>query len=568
SIEGIIGSAFNDTLVGSNSSETLSGGDGNDTISGFVGDDTLNGGNGNDTLNGGTGADTVDGGAGTDTFTYANSTGGVTAWLDGTAGSGNEATGDRITGVEILIGSAFDDTLWGTAGADTLQGGNGNDVLVGGAGADVLDGGAGTDSASFANSTTAITASFATGSLVVSAADAVGDTYTSIEGVVGSALGDTLRGGTGIELLDGGLGDDTLYGSAGADTLTGGGGFDTIDYSASSAAITVRLDGTASSGGDAAGDILSGIEQVIGTSLADSFFGTGADETFRGGGGDDTMTGGAGNDTLYGEAGNDLLGGGLGSDVLDGGAGTDTATYANSALGVAANLADSAFNTNEAAGDTYTSIENLIGSAFNDRLTGDGAANVLDGGAGNDRLAGGAGADTLIGGAGTDIADYSQAGAGVALTLGAGGAGTGTGSGGEAAGDTLSGIESVLGSSFADSFTLTLGAGFSVDGGAGVDTVALAANAGTVSSAQLAGVLSRVETIDFTASGTNASLTVDASFIQGVAGAGNASQLTVDFNAGDTLQIANGSFYTQNGSDYTFYSDSSLTTTVAQLSVI
>jgi phenylalanyl-tRNA synthetase beta chain len=55
---------------------------------------------------------------------------------------------------------------------------------------------------------------------------------------------------------------------------------------------------------------------------------------------------------------------------------------------------------------------------------------------------------------------------------------------------------------------------------------------------------------------------------QGVATAGNASRLTLDFNAGDTLQIASGAIYTQSGNDYTFYSDSSMTTTVAQLSVV
>lgn len=116
-------------------------------------------------------------------------------------------------------------------------------------------------------------------------------------------------------------------------------------------------------------------------------------------------------------------------------------------------------------------------------------------------------------------------------------------------------------------FTLALGYSFSIDGGGGSDSVAIAENAGAVSSAQLASVLSRVETIDFTAGGTNANLTEDAAFIQGVAGAGNASQLTLAFDAGDTLQIANGTFYTQTGNDYTFYSDSSMTTTVAQLTV-
>ncbi len=37
-------------------------------------------------------------------------------------------------------------------------------------------------------------------------------------------------------------------------------------------------------------------------------------------------------------------------------------------------------------GDTYNGIENLVGSAFDDQLTGDASANVLRGGSGNDDL--------------------------------------------------------------------------------------------------------------------------------------------------------------------------------------
>lgn len=249
--------------------------------------------------------------------------------------------------------------------------------------------------------------------------------------------------------------------------------------------------------------------------------------------------------------------------MLNGGAGSDTASYANASVGVAANLSDSAFNTNEAAGDSYAAIENLTGSAFNDKLTGDGGANVLDGGAGNDTLVGGAGADVLTGGAGTDIADYTGAGGAIGVTLGTGGSGTA----GDAAGDTLTGIERVLGSAFNDGFALSLGNGWTLDGGAGSDSVALAANSGSISAAQLTGVLGHVETIDFTSSGTSANLTVDASFIQSLAGAGNASALTFHFDADDSLSVASGANYQQVGNDYTFYSDSSMTTQVAQLTV-
>ena len=70
---------------------------------------------------------------------------------------------------------------------------------------------------------------------------------------------------------------------------------------------------------------------------------------------------------------------------------------------VAVNLGDSNAETGGyAAGDVLSGIENLIGSAHNDSLTGDGGANVLEGGAGADTLTGGAGADTLTGGGGAD----------------------------------------------------------------------------------------------------------------------------------------------------------------------
>ena len=114
----------------------------------------------------------------------------------------------------------------------------------------------------------------------------------------------------------------------------------------------------------------------------------------------DTLTGDAGNNVLTGGAGNDTLVGGLGDDTLDGGAGTaDTASYAPANSGVTVSLVTAGPQDTLGAGiDTLVGIENLIGSAFNDTLTGDSLANRIDGGAGDDTIEGGAGNDILIGG--------------------------------------------------------------------------------------------------------------------------------------------------------------------------
>ena len=72
--------------------------------------------------------------------------------------------------------------------------------------------------------------------------------------------------------------------------------------------------------------------------------------------------------------------------------------------GVILSLNNDVIGSGTAAGDSYLGIENVIGSRFgNDGITGNAAANVLNGMGGVDTLDGQAGADQLIGGDGADV---------------------------------------------------------------------------------------------------------------------------------------------------------------------
>lgn len=187
---------------------------------------------------------------------------------------------------------------------------------------------------------------------------------------------DTLIGNHHGDRLYGGGGDDAIYGDGGSDRLYGGAGNDTI-----------RLQAIFHNGSS---------EHALASG------GTGNDRIYGSAGNDTRLFGDDGDDIIDGLVGNDTLTGGRGADQLIGGDGTDTASYKTAKAGVIASLTSPAGNSGDAAGDTYTSIEALRGSAFGDTLTGDGAANSLFGEGGNDLLSGGNGADRLTGGAGDD----------------------------------------------------------------------------------------------------------------------------------------------------------------------
>ncbi|WP_053146389.1 retention module-containing protein [Pseudomonas sp. P97.38] len=142
---------------------------------------------------------------------------------------------------------------------------------------------------------------------------------------------------------------------------------------------------------------------LTGTSGDDVLLAGDGDNVLNAGDGNDILSAGSGNNALHGGAGNDLLYSGAGNDLLDGGTGNDTVSYAHATAAVTVNLGLlGAQNTLGAGTDTLNGIENLVGSNFNDTLTGDAGNNRIDGGLGNDVLNGGGGDDLLIGGLGNN----------------------------------------------------------------------------------------------------------------------------------------------------------------------
>ena len=257
--------------------------------------------------------------------------------------------------IENLTGSEYDDTLSGNDIANLLVGGHGNDALAGGGGNDVLIGGAGGDTQDGGEGSDIY--------LIALAADATGDVFNDI----GSSA-DT---------------DELRFASTTASTLVLSGnetGIERVVIGTGSAAAAVATGTTA----------LSVDASAVGYGL--------------------TITGNAGNNILTGGSGGDTLNGGLGNDTLTGGSGSDWADYAGSAAAVTVNLLTNTGIGGEAAGDSYTLIENIRGTGQADNLTGNAGTNSFNGGDGNDTLDGGTGADTLDGGLGNDLYVVDNAG--------------------------------------------------------------------------------------------------------------------------------------------------------------
>ncbi|MCK1511250.1 M10 family metallopeptidase C-terminal domain-containing protein [Bradyrhizobium sp. 190] len=434
---------------------------GNDTLNGNAGNDDLAGSGGNDTITGGAGNDLVAGGAGTDVANFVGPLANFSFNVAGTNIVVTDTTGaegtDTLSGIETLRFNGVNNyaviantntNITGGGGSQALfsldsdnnvmNGGAGNDIVFGGAGGDqivqggadgrdLIDGGDGTDTyqlngvagaETFRIYTRAeailagMTGLNATTEIVITRngtnnASIIAE-LDNIEEINVNALSSTANNNNNPTQPDGGVSDgDTIvvignFTGTSLDfntiTVEGGVGDDSVDISGLTSQHRINF------------SFNGGNDTIIGALRPqDVINANNGNDVVDGTDGDDHLNGGMGNDIINGGAGDDVIKAGFGVDEYNGGEGSDTLDY-SFANGLWVNLQTGELGDigNPVAVEHFTSIENFIGGAGDDVITGSDVANRLEGGDGNDDIFGGAGDDWINAGYGKDRVDGGE----------------------------------------------------------------------------------------------------------------------------------------------------------------
>lgn len=390
--------------------------------------------------------------------------------LDGSTSYANTDLIYGTPGADSLLGGVGNDTLFGGDGNDTLRGQEGADTVYGGAGNDVTDGGAILERlnyddgnfTSFFYATACVNINLAgiTGDGSIGSGTATGDasvgtdTLVNFPFIAGSPFNDTITGSSALifEQIEGREGNDTLDGGVITDGLNGDNSNRVTYQNATGAGVTVDfIAGTAvgAAGSNAGSNTLVNFNQARGSNFADTLLGSNRTDV---------------NEAFEGRSGN---------DSIDGRGGFDIISYISANGGVTVNLVTGTGGGADAGSDVFVNIEGVLGSAFNDSITGGNAANGTVVGLGDglrELFRGAAGNDTIDGGQGYDEASYSNSIAGIVAKLNDGFDGTvSDGFGGT---DILRSIKGVRGSQFNDALTGSDTAAFeSFEGLNGDDTI-------------------------------------------------------------------------------------------------
>ncbi|MCB1451577.1 MAG: hypothetical protein KDJ67_15950, partial [Nitratireductor sp.] len=329
--------------------------------------------------------------------------------------------GDNVAfnpvGNDDVVLSNFDDVLFSGDGNDTVAGGQGNDTVNGGLGDDTLVlQGVLADYTFSANGngwfTVVDSQTGRDGTDIFTSFENVqfSDTTVQLWSLVGfpgwtfgtSGPDNPFNGTTGNDVLAGLEGDDFIYGFEGEDTFSGGAGNDTIDggsgttddanffwdavdyhfeqFQGGFQGVTVNLATGVATDTFGNTDTLIDIERIFGTNFADNITGGNEDEGFDPNGGNDTIDGGGGFDQLIYQ---------IASGV--GGFQGINATFTGTNSGT---VIDPWGDT-----DTFSNIEAINGTEFDDTITGNSSDTRYRTLAGN---------DVIDGGGGFDFADYAR----------------------------------------------------------------------------------------------------------------------------------------------------------------
>ena len=484
--------------LGNGRANILTGSSGSNTLNGAAGADTMSGGDGNDTFIVDNARDAV--------IETSNSL----SQIDMVASSVGYILGDNLENLRLLgsghinaTGNALNNVLFANAGNNILDGLGGNDTA---SYATVSLSTLSTTSISTLTVTSSVTTSGVIVDLNIAGfQDTQGsgfDKLVGIENLTGSQFNDELTGNAGVNILDGGLGADVLTGGKGNDTYVVDGADVVVELAGSGEGLdTVRS--------SVSYRLTANVEYLILTDSAVSGIGNNLDNRLTGNNGSNILDGRAGADKMEGGSGNDtFIVDNLGDEVTDSsGTADQVMTYVNYTLGssvehlrlmginalngagnslnntIWANVGDNTIDgmgetlvsgvkgdtlsyeygatsgvtvdlavtgpqsTGGSGIDTIINMENLIGSYYDDILSGSEANNILDGLAGVDTLS------------------YASALADVTIDLNLQVATT------NGTNDAVRNFENVLGSAFDDLMVGTLGDNVFDGGAAGSDTV-------------------------------------------------------------------------------------------------
>lgn len=483
-ISNVMGSIGNLLIANTTVIENAIGGSGSDTITGNDADNVLRGGAGNDSLNGlggsdhfifDSGFDEIDGGSGQDTIDLSNYAHAV--WLDlqyngvelqtrsaSHVNSGTWTELANLSSIEHVITTAFDDKIIGSDGDNVIAYVGGTDNIFGEAGQDTFDlsdfayavwvdldyGGAEVQTRQDSNLSSGAWSALAQ--------------LSSVENVITTAFDDRIIGSADDNVITYVDGFDFIYGEGGNDT------FDISSYSHAvwidldygGTEVQTRQDTNLNSGAWSGVARLDSIENVVTTAHNDRITGSSQDNTITYVGGYDILDGELGSDTFdisdYAYA--------VWIDLDFGGTEVQTRFDANLTSGSWAGLAHLA------------SFENVVTTAFDDRIIGSGADNLIIHGGGFDVVFGEAGSDTF------DLSGYEFA---IWADLSYGGTEVQTRGGTDLSSGTWSGVsdltdfENLVATQFDDRLFGTTGdnvftGGYGndyIDGGAGAHDVAV-----------------------------------------------------------------------------------------------